>query len=216
MGCATFTIRKGETFTRVLRWYPEGPLIYKNISNATRAAPCVLTATGHGVPDGWRIRRLTSVGGMKELNTHVLRNGVLVPTPLGEQYPERKGGIPSKLLDANTIELNAVNASSFTAYASGGVIEYITPPDFTSYTARMQIRDTPEAAAFLLELTTANGRIVLDNVKKTITLEVDVATIDAITWSGGVTTLELIPPSGKPKLLIKNTPVVVEETNVTR
>jgi hypothetical protein len=205
-------IRKGETFSRVIRW-EVGPTIYKNITGATKAGPCVLTVASHGLPDGWRVKRIVSVAGMKQLNTHKVVAGAWVETPLGEDFPQ---GLKATVTDANTIELNQVNASGFDTYTSGGVIECNTPKDLTGYTARMQIRASADADTVLFELTTENSRIVLDNTAKTIELTIPVALVDEIDWTSGVATLEMVADDGTVTLLIPNWPVLVGETNVTR
>ena len=45
--------KKGETFSRIVRWEAD-TFAYKAITGITKAAPAVVTAVGHGVPDGWR------------------------------------------------------------------------------------------------------------------------------------------------------------------
>src|SRR3990172_7275177 len=82
-----------------------------------------------GVPHGWTVL-VDNVLGMKELND--------------------VGETPATLVDANTIELNAVNAAGFKAYTSGGTIEYFSPWDLTDYTARMDVRANIPATTELL------------------------------------------------------------------
>lgn len=69
--------------------------------------------------------------------------------------------------------------------------------DLTGYTARMSIkRDSRETAA-LLELTTANGRIIITADSGLVTLALTAAETAAITtWTRGVYDLELISPAG--------------------
>ncbi len=47
------TITRGDTYSLVLRWEVL-PFVYKVISAITKAAPASITATGHGLVDGWR------------------------------------------------------------------------------------------------------------------------------------------------------------------
>ena len=74
----------------------------KSITAATKANPCVLTVTGHGLATG-QIIQVTSVGGMVELNNKLFTVTVV---------------------DPNTIRLDGVDSSAYTAYASGGTISY--------------------------------------------------------------------------------------------
>lgn len=205
-------IRKGGTFSQVIRWETD-PRVYKPITAATKAGPCVLTVTSHGLPDGWMIRRITAVGGMSQLNTHAVSGGRWLRTSMGMLYPD---GFRATVIDPNTIELNQINASGFGTYTSGGVLEYNSPVTLTGYTARMQIRDAVESTIVLLEMSTSAGGITLDATAKTITLSISATDTAAITWATGVTTLEMTSPTGVVTPLIVNQPVVVLETDITR
>jgi len=187
------TIYQGSTFSEILRW--EGSKkVYKNITGITQAAPIVITSAAHGIPDGWRVK-ITNVGGMKEVNST-------------ELY--RK----ATLLSSSTIELNELNGVGFTAYTTGGILEYNEAIDLTGYTARMQVRTKLETATTLLELTTENSGIVLDNTKKTITINISATDTAALTWLTGVYSLELISSTGIVTTLINGNVSVKKE--VTR
>lgn len=166
-----FKIYQGSTFSEVLRW-ESAKKIYKNISGATKAAPCVLSCTGHGVPDGWRIK-ITNVGGMKELND-------------ADNYQV------ATVLTADSIELNSVNAAGYTAYTSGGTLEYNDPHDLTGYTARMQIREKIDSTTTIKELTTENGGITINTSSKTILVVISATDTAAFTFGTAVYSLELV------------------------
>ena len=175
-------IHKGKTFTRVIRWETT-PFLYKAISAITKAAPAVVTATAHGVPDGWRVA-IVSAGGMREINA--------------KYNPPRPSEFHrAKKLSADTLELNEVNSAGFTTYTSGGYVQYYTPVDLSGYSARMTIRDQVGGTS-LLSLTTVveNGRIVLDNTAKTITLTISATDTALVTWSEGVYDLEMVSSGG--------------------
>jgi len=70
----------------------------KTITGATQANPVALTVTAHGYTTG-DVVQIDSVGGMTQLN--------------GKMYA-------ITVVDANTITLNAVAGTAFTAYTSGG------------------------------------------------------------------------------------------------
>ena len=74
----------------------------KSITGATQANPCVLTVPGHGLTTG-RIIQVVSVVGMTQLNDKLYTVTVLTP---------------------DTISLDGVNSTGFTAYDSGGSIAY--------------------------------------------------------------------------------------------
>lgn len=202
MTCATqdFTILKGKTFSRVLRWESK-PFVYVPVTAITKAAPAVVTATGHGMPDGWRCAVVSALG-MTEINAENF-------PPKSSEF--RKGTV----LSANTIELNDVNSLEYTAYTSGGSLMYYTPVDMASYTARMQVRESDTAVGDpLLSLTTVNGGITIDNTAKTITLLVSATDTAALTFTTGVYDLEMISAGGVVTQLLKGSVSVQEE--VTR
>lgn len=192
-------IYKGSTFSKVLRW-ESGTVVYVAIQGITKAPPPVITATAHGVPDGWRVA-ITGVLGMTQINA---ANN----PPKNSQY--RK----SRLLTANTIDLPSIDASSYSTYTSGGILRYNYPVDLAGYTARMHVRGSAGASTTLLELTTENSRIELNNTLKTITLTILATVTAAITWTAGVYDLELVSAGGVVTRLVEGAVSVSEE--VTR
>jgi len=200
MNCATqdFTIVKGKTFSRVLRWESQ-PLIYKVITAITKAAPAVVTATGHGAPDGWRVA-VVSVQGMREINAKVPGKG---QPPVASEFHK------AKVLTANTIELNDVNSLEFSVYTSGGALLYFTPVSLAGATARLQIRATETATAILLDLVSPTN-IVVDDTAKTITITITATVTAAFTFLTGVYELE-ITIGGVVTQLLKGTVTVQEE-----
>lgn len=201
MTCASqdLVIRKGATFSVVIRW-ESPPYIYKAITAITKAAPVRITATGHGVPDGWRVA-VMSAGGMRQINA--------------KNNPPRENEFrPATVVDANTVDLNEVNSLDFNAYTSGGTLIYRTPVDLTGATARMQIRDTAESEDILFSLTTENGRIIIDNTAKTITLKILAVDTDDLPFLTGVYDLEFVAADATVTALLQGT--VTVEAEVTR
>lgn len=188
-----FKVYQGSTFSEVLRW-ESSKKIYKNITGISQAAPCVVTSVSHGVPDGWRVK-ITNVVGMKEINS-------------SETYH-----IATKASD-DAIELNAINSIGYTAYTSGGVIEYNLPVDLTGYTARMQIREKLDSTTVIKELTTENGGIVIDTVKSQIKMIITAANTTLFTFNSAVYSLEMIAVDGTVTTLVNGTLTLVKE--VTR
>lgn len=184
---------QGATFSEVIRW-ESSRKTYKNITGVTQAAPCIVTALGHGVPDGWRCK-ITNVGGMTELNS-------------SDEYKVAT----YKTID--TIELNAINSLGYKAYTTGGVIEYNTPVDLTGYTARMQLRSSLDSTTTIDEYTTVNGKILIDTTGFGITILVDAITTAAYTFSSAVYSLEMVSGSGVVTQLASGTITLIKE--VTR
>lgn len=177
---ANIEIRKGETYTRTVRW-ESPPFIYKPITGIQQSAPIRITCPTHGLLQGWRIA-VESVKGMTQANTKNIDDI--------DSWPR------ATVVDADTIEINEVNSLDFGAYVSGGVIRYNTPVDLTGYTARMTIRDKVEGVE-ILSLTTENNRIVIDNPTKTITLVLPASTTASITAKKGVYDIELVSSMGQ-------------------
>lgn len=201
MTCAVqdITIQKGKTFSLVLRWEAK-PFVYKTITGITKAAPAVVTAVGHGLPDGWRCA-VVSAGGMTEINAENF-------PPKASEF--RKGTV----LTVDTVELNDVNSIEYTAFTSGGALMYYTPVDLSGFTARLQVRTSDTATGTpLLDIDT-DSEIVLDNTAKTITITLTAAVTAALDFSTGVYDLEMVSGAGVVTQLIKGNVVVQEE--VTR
>ena len=165
-------IYQGSTFRETLRW-ESATKVYKPITGITKAAPVVITAPGHGIPPGWRAR-VTNVAGMKEINS------------AAESY--------YTVTDVTTdsVTINSINAIGFSDYTSGGVLEYNAPVPLVGYTGRMQIRSSLTSDAIILELTSANSRILIDEVNDTITIFISATDTATLDFRSAVYSLELI------------------------
>jgi hypothetical protein len=169
-----FSMYQGSTFNEVLRW-ESSRKIYKPITNITQAAPCVVTATAHGIPDGWRVK-ITNVGGMKEINSADVYHVI------------------TRLTD-DDIELNAINSIAYTPYTSGGIVEYNEPVPLTGYTARMQLRTKIDDVTPIDEYTTVNGKLIISYTPGQVaTIQILVPATDTAlyTFKTAVYSLELI------------------------
>lgn len=166
-----FKIYQGSTFKEVLRW-ESSTKVYKPISGITKSAPVEINAIGHGAPTGWRVK-ITNVLGMKEINSADTYNTISEVT-------------------ADGFKINAINAVSFSDYTSGGIVEYNQPVDLAGLTAKMQIREKLDSSTYILELTTENGGIVLDNINKTITINISYEQTAALSFSSAVYSLEIM------------------------
>ena len=187
-----FKVYQGSTFKEVLRW-ESSTKAYALITSISKSAPAVIGAPSNGIPVGWRFK-VTDVVGMKEINST-------------DTYHTATD------TSADTITVNALNTLSYTTYVSGGVVEYNMPVDLASMTARMQIRATLDAATTILDLTTENGGIAIDNTAKTITININAVTTTDLSFSSAVYSLELIK-SGEVTPFINGTISLVKE--VTR
>lgn len=173
-----FKIYQGATFQQALRWESETKT-YVPITNISRSAPVTITVDNPALlpPVGWRAR-VTNVLGMKEIN-----------------MPEDDYQIISSI-NGSVVTFNPINSLAYTAYTSGGVLEYNTPVDLAGYTARMDIRGKVSDTAILLSLTTQNGGILINNVLKTITIIITAAQTAGLNFSQAVYDLELVNSDG--------------------
>jgi hypothetical protein len=170
-------IVQGATFIQPFSWCSD-VLVQKAITAITKGAVTVLTVPSHGMPSAmpcW----LEEVGGMRQIRNNHLTDVPYVGTSLG----------------ANTVSV-PITSDQYNDFTSGGALVYYQPQDLTGFTARMQIRESVGAAVALLDLTTSNSRISLDNTAKTITLTISATDTAAITWMRGVYDLELVSPGG--------------------
>jgi hypothetical protein len=169
-----YKIYQGSTFQETFRWESETK-VYVPISSIAKSAPCVVTTTTpHNLPVGWRFR-VVGAGGMKEINT------------ISEDAYHLSTATPT----TTTIEINQTNSLGYTAYTSGGVVEFNQPVPLTGLAARMQIRESVDSPTVIHEATTQNSQIVLDNVNKTIQITMLANVTQTFTFATAVYSLEL-------------------------
>lgn len=185
-------VYQGSTFKQVLRWESSSK-VYVPITGIAKSAPLVVTAPQHGIPVGWRAR-VVNAGGMKEINA--LDYNIVTET------------------SADTVTFNQVNSLAFTAYTTGGVLEYNQPAPLNGLTARMQIREKLTSESIIHELNTSNGGIVFDNTYKTITLNIPDETTATFAFTSAVYTLEFTTAGGETSTFAKGS--VSLEREVTR
>jgi hypothetical protein len=186
-----YKVYQGSTFNEVLRWesYIKN---YVTISNITKTAPAIITAVGHEIPTGWRFK-VSGVQGMKEINS--------------DEY------LVATSTDTDTITVNLLNSTGYSPYTSGGIIEYYSPKALTGLTARMQIRAKITDSDTILELTTENGGIVLDDIAKTIAINITATQTTLLTFKTAVYSLEILSGSTVTTLLKGN---LTLENEITR
>lgn len=176
MSCANtfdFCIATGETFDPVFRW-GTSDLTSKPITGISQAAPAVVTAVGHGAPNGWPVA-VVSAKGMTEINAKNY-------PPVATDY------IQASTVDADNLKLTTVNSADYSAYTSGGFLIYQTPADLSAATASFRVWETADRLGTpLLTLTVGSG-ITLDNTNKTISI---LQSTSALAWSLGYYALDL-------------------------
>jgi hypothetical protein len=188
-----YKIYQGSTFQETFRWESETK-VYASISAIAKSAPCVITTTSpHTLPVGWRFK--VAGGGMKELY------------PTSDTYHIATG------TTSTSVTVNQVNSLAYTAYTSGGVIEYNQPVDLANYSARMQIRETVDSPTVIYEASSALGQIVLNNTYKTITITILGNQTQTFNFSTAVYSVELFDSANNVlSFLVGNLTLVPEVT----
>jgi hypothetical protein len=185
-------IRRGDTFSMVVMWEDRDLIIRKAITAISLAfgAPR-LTVAEHGIHDGWR-GFVSMVEGMKEINA--------------ENIPPRDSDFHViTVIDASTIELNSVtpvrdNGQKWSAYTTGGFINFYSPQDLTGHTARMKIKDriggTVLASSEVADAPLNIIALAVSPSNKKTTVTITATDSAAIAFKRGVTDLEMVSPVG--------------------
>lgn len=184
---------QGSSFTQEIRW-ESNTKVYRAISSIQKSAPVeISTIEAHGIPEHWRVK-ISNVQGMKEVNS--------------DEYVVVSNVLPG------SFQLNSINAIGYTMYTSGGVVEYNAPVDLAGYSARMQIRPSVSSEVVLLELTSADNEIVINDEDKVITINISATESMGLDFKTAVYSLEMVGTTGNVVTLVNGTVSLVKE--VTR
>ena len=191
-------IVQGARFVKTLHWYGGGKA-YDTIDGIAVGYPTTITVTAHGLPsnsptpiaiDGVKGSARVLNTGMKECDlvqaTYIDANSFSVPIPT-----------VGKIYEVGT-----------------GYIEWYTPKDLTSYTARMQIRQYVDSATTLVSLTSGAGDIAISLPDARISVFIDTAVTEALDFEEAVYDLELVDNSGEATRLLEGNVTLRKE--VTR
>lgn len=182
------TIKKGTTFTMPVRWQ-DATLTYKTITNITRSGPVRITATGHGCPDGWEAA-VMNAGGMREINA--------------EGNPPTEWQIAT-VIDADTVEFNAVNSAGYRAYTSGGQLVFYAPKSLTGCSSRCKFKDS-YGGTLLYE-----PDVSIDTVGYAVTFTVPATESQDFSFTTAVYDLEVEDADGIVTTLLYGTVEVTDE-----
>ena len=175
------TITRGKTFEFGFL-YAEDELLYLPITAMPSKAPVRLTVVGHGVPEGWPVQ-VTCVKAPAELNT-----------PDGEIQV-------AKVVDVDTIELNALNAHCWKPFSGSGLLVFNKPMQLTGWRCRAQVRDRVGGEVLFTwhsnPAENPDGDIDVDVAQSAFVLRASAAATAGLTWKRGVYDVEAIAPSGE-------------------
>lgn len=157
------TIIRGSTYSDTLQWATGECILLK--VKVLPDAPALLKCAGHTLPDGWMC------------------------TIEGHPKIDENQEFMVKVVDADTLVIPCLNGMSF-GFARDAVLRTSAPVNMDGYGARMQIRN-PTTKELLIELTSDNGLITIDNVNKRIGRTISSTITAAITWTEGEFDLEM-------------------------
>ena len=163
------TIQQGRSFEQIVRWETE-PFLFVPITSISNTAPLrIVTATAHGIPNGWRVAVVSS-GGLTELNA-------------GTNPPQDRDFRRLTVVDETTLELNPLSGANFGKHKAGtGYLQWYTPKSLAGYKGRMNVR-TKYGGPILLNLTSENGGLTLDDTKKSIKISIPWTVTETIQWT---------------------------------
>lgn len=195
----TLTIRKGSAENIPIRLEQSG-WSYASISAVLQTAPLRVTAPGHGIPDGWRaaIMNVKAVGDFGAANNPPKDNELHTVT----------------VIDADTVEFNAINGAAFRAHTGGGQLAWHTPVDLNLYVgARMNVRDKV-GGVLVANWTTDTNELERDVANDTLWLRLDDLVTETLTAKNKVFDIELIRTGGDADRVCAydSTIVVLDET----
>lgn len=175
------SITKGKTFEFAFL-YAEDELLYLPITAMTNKAPCRLAISGHGLPDGWPVQ-VQCVKAPSELNSAD-----------GEHYF-------ATVVNADTVELNTVNAHCWKAFAGSGLLVCRKPANLAGWKARAQVRDRVGGEVLFSwhsdPAETPDGVIEVDEAASAFVFHIDATTTTSLAWKRGVYDAEIIAPTGE-------------------
>lgn len=173
-----FQLSPGETWAPVVRWASD-ELTSVPVTGVTSAAPVVVTAPGHGLPNGWRAA-LTGVVGMPEVNAANY-------PPVGEDW--KRGTV----IDANTVQLNHETGAGFGPYVSGGFLVYQTPIPLDGVGVALNVwANEDRCGTPIVSLAVGTG-VTIDTTAMTITGRLQTA---GLAWQTGFYSMMATDASG--------------------
>lgn len=184
-------IRRGRTFSQAYL-YASDKLVYKLITAMPSQAPVRLAVADHGVPDQWP----------------VMVSGVKNPYQLNTRDCEYR---VATVVDADTLELNDVNALDWKAFSPvSGVVVYNEPAPLDAWEARAQVRDRVGGNLLFTwssnPASNADGVITIDGA--VLTLTIDATKTAGFTWHTGVYDIE-VELNGEVRTIIATSAVEV-------
>lgn len=154
-------------------WLLQPEFVYKPIEKLEQSAPLRMRVPGHDLPADWPCW-FEGVSGWSELNSDKLRQAPRI----------------ARVIDEDTVELNELNGRG--TRASGGDLVYQLPVDLAGCTGRLLMT----SGATTLELTTANGGLVIEGPGQVLIVITPAQSEALLNWRGGTYTFDLVMSNG--------------------
>jgi hypothetical protein len=180
----TLSPRLGATHETALRISSQ-TMLYAQISGMAQSAPLEVTATAHGIPDGWQVA-VIGAKGMTELNA-------ADPNDIKASEYHR-----CTVIDVDTVTIDGISSERFKAYQSGGHLAFRAPADLSGYASgRMDVK-AKVGGDILLTRNTTNGGMFIDSATSSVFVRLAPTTISGanLTAKDYVFDIELVTAGG--------------------
>jgi hypothetical protein len=205
-GRVNLKIYQGSTFSQMFRWESK-TLTYANIDTIQKSAPCVIKLYPNQPypPPSWRVR-VTGAQGMKDINLDLLPENYYIVSNVVLTG--------SGLTAAYNITINEINSLNYGTYTGNGALSWYEPIPLSGYTAVMQIRKSIADTNYEIELTSAAGNIIFDDIDKSIQLFIPSNITRNLNFNLGVYSLEFTDNNNTTITFIQGNVTLIKE--VTR
>lgn len=189
------SIYRGETFEFGIM-YAEDEFMspYPVITGMPATAPVRLYVADHGIPDGWPVR-IACMKSPSELNT-----------------PDDAWVYP-KVIDADTLELNDVNAHCWRPFSGTGLLIVPKPADITGWRCRAQVRKRADGELLWSwdsdPLQNPDSLVIVDTALSQFVLTMSATQTELLDWNKGVYDAEVIAPGGQVYKLVSESQIEV-------
>lgn len=195
--------RLGATYETALRISSQA-MMYASISGMSQSAPLEVTATAHGIPDGWQVA-VIGAKGMTETNA-------ADPNNIKESEYHR-----CTVVDADTVVIDGISSERFKAYQSGGYLAFRAPADLSGYASgRMDVK-AKVGGDVLLTRNTVNGGLLIDSSTSSVFVRLAPTTLSGanLTAKDYVFDIELETAGGAVDALCSADSVLAVQPEVT-
>jgi hypothetical protein len=156
--------------------------VYRAITAISAAAPAVITALAHGVPEGWSIWITGARRAMGAIN----------------RVPAQDPPYRARVLDVDRIELNSINATRLGPYEGGATLEYQEPVSVAGASARLVLRESASTNPVVdVRSSDTAPQITVDGAQQVVRATLLPATTQALAFTYGLYEVEITLADGR-------------------